>query len=494
MSNSILTFDEILNKKIGFGKYQYLSFIILGLVDLTDGVELLTMSVLMSILKNQWNISDFKIELMTSLFYLGMFLGAIITGKIADKYGRRLTIIVASFLQFLTSLSFAYINSPSQLMILRFIYGFCYGFSLPLTISTIAEITPLKYRGKMIICVNFCVTLGKLYGLFIIYLTLEDFRNGNWRKMMTISAISSFFVCIGILIFLKESPRYLIATGQINECVQVLDYIGEINNPLNYTKINDRETKDLLFYHKKIFDLNDRSNHHALFSNDLIGTTLRLWMIWFSLIFIEFGQYAILPFIFGGNKLGFASYIYTIMGELPSIFFSFYFIDKINYGRKNTLSICLIALGVLNFLIFIFPIYYMGVLLGIQRFFMKSSFNMLIPLSTEVYPTLYRTIGYGWASASGRCAAFIAPFVLFYLFRIGNLLPFFAFALISFLGFFASNSIKIETSSLNLDEKQISLINNENYIENDLENNKVKKIKVYENRNQDKELDDFNRK
>ena len=99
-----------------------------------------------------------------------MFFGAIVTGKLADLYGRRITIIYACFSQFLFSFLFAYINSLSWLIILRFLYGFIYGFTLPITISAIAEISTKDVRGKLIICVNFCVTMGKLYALLLIFL------------------------------------------------------------------------------------------------------------------------------------------------------------------------------------------------------------------------------------------------------------------------------------------------------------------------------------
>jgi len=78
---------------------------------------------------------------------------------------------------------------------------------------------------------------------------------------------------------------------------------------------------------------------------------------------------------------------------------------------------------------------------------------MLIPLTSEVYPTLYRTIGYGLASASGRAAAFIAPFILFHLYRLQTYLPFFAFAIVSTIAFYSSYSLSFDTTGKNLDEK-----------------------------------------
>ena len=347
---SQVTFDTILENKVKFGKYQYIAFSILALVDLTDGVELLTMSVLMPILQTEWKISDTTIEITTSSFYLGMFAGAIITGRIADMYGRKRTIILACFFQFAVSLWFSFINSEISLIILRFLYGVCYGFSLPITISHIAEISTKDLRGKIIICMNFCVSIGKIYGLFLIYICLNDFHSGNWRLMMIISAFTSLIVAIGNWYYLKESPRYYIASGLINEGVETLDYIGNTNNP-DYVNIDCDEVKGLILYQRQEFNLDDKSNYKALFRPEMIGITLRLWAIWFALIFIEFGQYAILPFIISSGGAGFGTYLFAILGELPSIFFSLYVVDKENFGRKNTLTYCLILVSLLNLII-----------------------------------------------------------------------------------------------------------------------------------------------
>lgn len=95
--------------------------------------------------------------------------------------------------------------------IFRLIYGIIYGFSIPLTTSMISEITPLKFRGKSLVLINFFVSIGKLYGCLLAYIFLENFTKGNWRLMMITSGISSLLVFLGSIFILKESARFLIA-------------------------------------------------------------------------------------------------------------------------------------------------------------------------------------------------------------------------------------------------------------------------------------------
>lgn len=52
------------------------------------------------------------------------------------------------------------------------------------------------------------------------------------------------------------------------------------------------------------------------------------------------------------------------------------------------------------------------------RFFMKECYAMLYPYTTELYPTLLRTIGFGWASGVGRLGSFTMPYIIFPLYNI----------------------------------------------------------------------------
>lgn len=660
-----LNFDEILEKRIGCGKYQYLTVFFLCLVDFNDGIELLSMSLILPILKREWELESFWLEVISSVFYLGMLIGALITGKVSDKYGRRLTILIASSLQFLITICFCFVNSILTLIILRFIYGFIYGFSLPLSISMVSEIIPVKYRGKLIVLTNFCVSVGKIWGIFLAYLTFNNFNEGNWRFMMALCALTPLLVVIGMYFFVKESPRFLLSIGKYHKAFDVIDHIGyvnyenknilylknqcknvnfnfnttyyadrtsvnnlssinrttgyfnhndengkvfkeennknknsltfnkyqdkklniinnsnisqdtsnannkdnsyaylncyktslgNLNNRYSYNKnnitfdddlekfnnfqnqelsetldnnnkkktdeneesryadpnclvtktksdyedycknlftqknncidtennnfnlerineenlknksldildgfnsdykpISNREKKSLINFYSNSFKKEDTGNFRVLFKENIFPITVRLWICWFSLIFIEFGQYAILPFILISQKNGFGTLLLAIFGEIPAIILSTLIIDSKNFGRKNSLSLFLIALFLFNIVIYISPADYFGALISLERFFMKNSFSMLIPLTSELYPTNFRTIGYGFSTAIGRAAATVCPYLLFPLFYWNALSAFIVFAVLSLCAFIASCTIPYETSGRYLD-------------------------------------------
>jgi putative MFS transporter len=161
---------------------------------MTDGMELVLMSIINPLLKSEWHLSFSHIELMTSLFYLGMVFGAVVTGNYADRFGRRRLIALSAVLQVAVKVAFSAVAGVASMYAVRFAVGFCFGFSLPLTTSMsnlkgylVAEITPIEYRGKMLVIINFFLTLGKVLGCFLVYIFISpDLKSGNFLKTFTL--------------------------------------------------------------------------------------------------------------------------------------------------------------------------------------------------------------------------------------------------------------------------------------------------------------------
>lgn len=451
-NTEILTFDEVLERRLSAGRYQWLAMLFLCFVDLNDGVELLAMSLILPIVKREWQLSSFEVELLSSIFYLGGMLGSQIAGSLADRYGRRKTIIYASMVQFVVAFSFYWANGVGFMLILRFVYGFVFGFSLPLSISMVSEIFPLKYRGKCIICTNFSTSIGRLYAILLAYVIFTDYHTGNWRLLMVLCSFSSLIVVVGAYFFLKESPRFLISAGKFAEGFRIIDEIGKINKGDDYEPLTERERVGLKNFQEATYKSEELASFKMLFSKKCLPVTIRLWVLWFAFIFFAFGSLVVLPFIFANQKKGFEAILITIAGEIPAVFIALLIIDLKNFGRKNSLTLCYIVMAVLNVLCYVAST--SGVfelLLSVQRFVFKISSSMLVPLTSELYPTNYRTVGYGWATSIGRFAGTICPYVLLPLYTWDVYSSFLAFAVLFVVSIFTCHSLKYDTADKYLD-------------------------------------------
>jgi putative MFS transporter len=135
--------------------------------------------------------------MLASIFYLGIFLGSIISGKLSDQYGRKLMIMIGTALQFIFSVFFILANSVPSMTFIRFGYGFSFGFTIALTTSLYAESSPMKYRGKGLLMLNFCISFGKVFAIVLAQIFLDSYTSGNWKLMMLFSSIPNILVLIG---------------------------------------------------------------------------------------------------------------------------------------------------------------------------------------------------------------------------------------------------------------------------------------------------------
>jgi len=160
----------------------------------------------------------------------------------------------------------------------------------------------------------------------------------------------------------------------------------------------------------------------------------------------------VMPFILGTKTESFLGYFLTLMGEAPSIIVSLYIVDVPCLGRKNSLTLMLFLSMIFHSLCFFVPFNYLSLLASSSRFFMKQSFAMLYPFTAESYPTLLRTIGFGWASGFGRIGAAVIPFMMFALIEVNPFSSFILFGVSSFLGLICSATLPFDTMGRVLDK------------------------------------------
>lgn len=129
----------MINQRIGLGSFQIKTFLILCLIDMNDGVELVLSSFLNPIIKEVFpGVSTSYISAVASIFYIGILMGSITSGHLADKYGRKAIIQYGALMQIVTALLFYFANSLILMLLLRLLYGFSFGFTVAITTSMFA--------------------------------------------------------------------------------------------------------------------------------------------------------------------------------------------------------------------------------------------------------------------------------------------------------------------------------------------------------------------
>jgi putative MFS transporter len=158
-----------------------------------------------------------------SLTFVGMTLGALITGFVGDKYGRRFTYQINLLIFGLASLAAAFSQDMTQLIACRFVQGLGLGAEIVVGYSTLTEFVPPHSRGRWLSMMAFLVVAGFPATALLGYLIIPAF---GWRPMFVIAGVGSLIVWY-LRKNLSESPRWLESEGRTEEAEALMKAIEQ---------------------------------------------------------------------------------------------------------------------------------------------------------------------------------------------------------------------------------------------------------------------------
>lgn len=189
---------------------------------------------------------------------IGTIAGALVFGKPADIYGRKLILYVLGILYFISAIGSAIAFNWSFFVIMRFIGGLAVGGSSVVAPIYNAEISPARFRGRMVALTQFNIVFGIMLAYISNYLIRSmDLEDVTWRWMFGVEAIPAL-VFSTLIIFNPRSPRWLISNNLVDEARRVLDRVGadsdnigkEIED-IKASLVAERETAKERFFQAK---------------------------------------------------------------------------------------------------------------------------------------------------------------------------------------------------------------------------------------------------
>lgn len=168
--------------------------------------------------KRGFALSTFMEELVVSIVLIGAMIGAIMGGAIADRIGRRATLIWAAAIFILGSVLSPMAPNVSVLIVARAIIGIGIGFSSVTAPVYVSELAPPESRGMLIGLYQLALTLGIASADLVGYWLAAQ---QQWRLMFGIAIVPTLFLLIAVLA-VPESPRWLFAHGRVEKAETVL--------------------------------------------------------------------------------------------------------------------------------------------------------------------------------------------------------------------------------------------------------------------------------
>ncbi len=157
---------------------------------------------------------------------IGTIVGSLIFGKPVDKYGRRKILFVLGALYFISAIGSAFAWGWSSFVIFRFIGGLGVGGSSVIAPMYNAEISPAKFRGRMVALTQFNIVFGVLLAFISNYIfSTLNLGDNTWRWMFGVEAIPAL-VFFFLLFLNPRSPRWLVSKNLLEEAKQVIEKLG----------------------------------------------------------------------------------------------------------------------------------------------------------------------------------------------------------------------------------------------------------------------------
>ena len=349
-----------------------------GLGWMFDAMDVGLLSFILAALKADWGLSAGQMGWLGAINSIGMAVGAIGFGMLADRIGRKQVFILTLLLFAIASGLSAFASTLAVLFVLRFFIGMGLGGELPVASTYVSERVAAHERGRVVVLLESFWAVGWILAALIAYFVIPRFaQDMGWRVALALGALPAFYALYLRRQLPDDAPTAPPAAG--------LPWTARLA---------------------------------ALWSPAHARATLMLWLLWFTVVFSYYGMFLWLPSVMVGK--GFAlikSFEYVLLmtlAQLPGYFTAAWLIERA--GRKFVLVVYLTGTAASAWAFGNADTQGALLLYGaLLSFFNLCAWGALYAYSPENYPAPIRASGVGTAAGIGRLGGILGPLTIPFL-------------------------------------------------------------------------------
>jgi len=373
--------SQLENKFIKDKSSSVITVFLCFIVAVIEGLDLQAAGIAAAGIREYFSLTPEQLGVFFSAGILGLLPGTLFGGRYADKVGRKTVLIWSVGIFAIFTLMTVWVESFTQLLVVRFLAGVGLGAALPNLITLASEATSSENRGRSV-GLMYC---GLPVGAILLSFWAAYDPTGNWKSIFYIGGILPLIVIPFMIKFLPESKEYLQAKAQTDHAVQ-------------------------------------QSSFKDLFNREYAGRTLLLWVSYFFTLMVVYIMLSWLPSLF--MELGFSrkdgsmAQVYFMIGAFFGTIILGMLIDRWNKVAVIILMYVGILAGLvcLNSATTLTSIYLAAALTGT---FTIGGQGVLYTYGSFIYPAHLRGTGVGAASAIGRVGAMLGPTIAGFILAAG---------------------------------------------------------------------------
>lgn len=387
-------------ERLPAGKFHYKLLGVSGIGWMFDSMDTGLIAFVLPALAKDWGLTTGQMGAIGSVGLLGMAVGAVFSGSMADRFGRK-NVFAGTLLLYSAATGLCgFAQDFWQLLLFRFLVGFGLGGELPVAATLVTEYVPSAQRGRFIVLLESFWGIGWLLAAIIAYLFIPKY---GWQSAFFLGALPALYVFV-LRMHLPESVRYLIAKGRSLEAHELICGMEKAAGFEPAADIIEPPVPPPV-----------KSSFRELFEPLFRKRTLMLWAVWFGIVYSYYGIFTWLPSLMVAKGYTiirtFEAVIIMTLAQIPGYLAAAWLVDRV--GRKATLASFMAACAVCA--------YWFGqggsanavIFWGsLMSFFNLGAWGVIYTYTPELYPTRIRAFGSGWAAAVGRVGGIFAPTVV----------------------------------------------------------------------------------